>query len=200
MMGGPGWSGSGGSVGHSSLRPGLVLHTTPWEHSDSSTPTLPPRRGRPYRWGRASVPSGQWRRGLEAGAGRPRCYAPSGGCFKMADVAGPSRPGAAAFWSRDCILCPPGRGRRRPPRCGERRAVAWGSAKGRRFVLTPGAGPCCPAAVQVSGFAPCLGIRWRRAPDTVSKLGFQVWGHNAYASQPSLAVSSGRMAYGRGPA
>uniref|UniRef100_A0A8C8YPG1 KIAA1328 n=1 Tax=Prolemur simus TaxID=1328070 RepID=A0A8C8YPG1_PROSS len=26
----------------------------------------------------------------------------------MADVAGPSRPGGAAFWSRDCILCPPG--------------------------------------------------------------------------------------------
>ncbi|MXQ79876.1 hypothetical protein E5288_WYG007142 [Bos mutus] len=37
----------------------------------------------------------------------------------MADVAGPSRPGAAAFWSRDCILCPLDRGRRRLSR-GER--------------------------------------------------------------------------------
>ncbi|XP_020725209.2 protein hinderin isoform X2 [Odocoileus virginianus] len=44
---------------------------------------------------------GQSGPGLGAGAGRPRRDAPSGGCFKMADVAGPSRPGAAAFWSRD---------------------------------------------------------------------------------------------------
>lgn len=154
MMGDPGWSGTSSSTGRLFPRPRLVLHTTPRKYSDSSARTLPPRRGRPYRRGRASVPSGQWRRGLEAGAGRHLRYAPSGGCFKMADVAGPSRPGAAAFWSRDCILCPPGRGRRYPPRCGERRVVAWGSVMGRSFVLTPGAGP---------GFSPCLGIRWQSA-------------------------------------
>lgn len=118
-MGGPGWSGSSSSARRWFPRPRRALHTTPPGHSDSFARSLPPRRGRPRRRGRASAPCGQSGPGLEAGAGRPRRDAPSGGCFKMADVAGPSRSGAAAFWSRDCILCPPGRGRRSPPPGGE---------------------------------------------------------------------------------
>ncbi|XP_029777344.1 protein hinderin isoform X3 [Suricata suricatta] len=100
-MGGPGCSGNSSSVGHSYPRSRRSRHTTPLGHSDSSARTHPPRRGRSRRRGRASVPCGQSKLGLEAGAGRPRRDARSGGCFKMADVAGPSRPGAAAFWSRD---------------------------------------------------------------------------------------------------
>ncbi|XP_077756643.1 protein hinderin isoform X4 [Canis aureus] len=100
-MGGPGCSGRSSSAAASfSLSP-RSLHTKPPRHSDSSTRTLPPRLGRPRKRGRASAPCGQWGLGLQAGAGRPRRYARSGGCFKMADVAGPSRLGAAAFWSRD---------------------------------------------------------------------------------------------------
>ncbi|XP_070486094.1 protein hinderin isoform X4 [Equus przewalskii] len=100
-MGGPGCSGSSSSVGHSFPRARRVLHTKPPGHSDSSTRCFQPRRGRPRKRGRASAPCSQWGLGLEAGAERPQRYAPSGGCFKMADVAGPSHPGAAAFWSRD---------------------------------------------------------------------------------------------------
>uniref|UniRef100_A0A8C4MK95 KIAA1328 n=1 Tax=Equus asinus TaxID=9793 RepID=A0A8C4MK95_EQUAS len=100
-MGGPGCSGSSSSVGRSFPRARRVLHTKPPGHSDSSTRCFQPRRGRPRKRGRASAPCSQWGLGLEAGAERPQRYAPSGGCFKMADVAGPSRPGAAAFWSRD---------------------------------------------------------------------------------------------------
>ncbi|XP_047683355.1 protein hinderin isoform X3 [Prionailurus viverrinus] len=100
-MGGPGCSGSSGSVRRSYPRPRRSCHTTPPGQSDSSARALPPRRGRSRKRGRASAPCGQSGLGLEAGAGRPRRDAPSGGCFKMADVAGPSRPGAAAFWSRD---------------------------------------------------------------------------------------------------
>uniref|UniRef100_A0A8I3N8A2 KIAA1328 n=1 Tax=Canis lupus familiaris TaxID=9615 RepID=A0A8I3N8A2_CANLF len=100
-MGGPGCSGRSSSAAASfSLSP-RSLHTKPPRLSDSSTRTLPPRLGRPRKRGRASAPCGQWGLGLQAGAGRPRRYARSGGCFKMADVAGPSRLGAAAFWSRD---------------------------------------------------------------------------------------------------
>ncbi|XP_059265483.1 protein hinderin isoform X2 [Mustela nigripes] len=100
-MGGPGCSGSSSSAAHLFPLPGRSLHTTPPRHSDSSAGTLPPRRGRPRKRGRASTRCGQWGLGLKTGAGRPRRDARSGGCFKMADVAGPSRRGATAFWSRD---------------------------------------------------------------------------------------------------
>ncbi|XP_045880646.1 protein hinderin isoform X2 [Meles meles] len=100
-MGGPGCSGSSSSAAHLFPLPGRSLHTTPPRHSDSSAGTLPPRRGRPRKRGRASTRCGQWGLGLKAGAGRPRRDARSGGCFKMADMAGPSRRGATAFWSRD---------------------------------------------------------------------------------------------------
>lgn len=144
-MGGPGCSGSSGSVRRSYPWPRRSRHTTPPGQSDSSARALPPRRGRSRKRGRASVPCGQSGLGLEAGAGRPRRDAPSGGCFKMADVAGPSRPGAAAFWSRDCILCPPGRGRRRPPPRGERsRGTEW---RGDARCYLWGAGPSFPAVV-----------------------------------------------------
>ncbi|XP_041599197.1 protein hinderin isoform X2 [Vulpes lagopus] len=100
-MGGPGCSGRSSPAAASFSLSRRSLHTKPRRHSDSSTGTLPPRLGRPRKRGRASAPCGQWGLGLQAGAGRPRRYARSGGCFKMADVAGPSRLGAAAFWSRD---------------------------------------------------------------------------------------------------
>ncbi|XP_032166877.1 protein hinderin isoform X2 [Mustela erminea] len=100
-MGGPGCSGSSSSAAHLFPLPGRSLHTAPPRHSDSSAGTLPPRRGRPRKRGRASTRCGQWGLGLKTGAGRPRRDARSGGCFKMADVAGPSRRGATAFWSRD---------------------------------------------------------------------------------------------------
>ncbi|XP_070486092.1 protein hinderin isoform X3 [Equus przewalskii] len=126
-MGGPGCSGSSSSVGHSFPRARRVLHTKPPGHSDSSTRCFQPRRGRPRKRGRASAPCSQWGLGLEAGAERPQRYAPSGGCFKMADVAGPSHPGAAAFWSRDCILCPPGRAVAWDPEWrGVARCASWG--------------------------------------------------------------------------
>ncbi|XP_004422532.2 PREDICTED: protein hinderin isoform X2 [Ceratotherium simum simum] len=100
-MGGPGCSGSSSSAGRSFPGPRRGLHTKPRGHSDSSARSFPPCRGWPRKRGRASAPCGQWGLGLEAGAERPQRDARSGGCFKMADVAGPSRPGAAAFWSRD---------------------------------------------------------------------------------------------------
>ncbi|XP_047553381.1 protein hinderin isoform X2 [Lutra lutra] len=100
-MGGPGCSGSSSSAAHLFPLPRRSLHTTPPRHSDSSAGTLPPRPGRPRKRGRASTRCGQWGLGLKAGAGRLRRDAGSGGCFKMADVAGPSRRGATAFWSRD---------------------------------------------------------------------------------------------------
>lgn len=129
-MADPAWTGSSSSVGHSFRGPRLVLRTSPRKHSASSARSLPPRRGRPCKRGRASARSGQWGPELGAGAERPQRDAPSGGCFKMADAAGPSRPGAAAFWTWDCILCPPGRGRWRPLRCGEWREGAWGLSEG----------------------------------------------------------------------
>ncbi|XP_004283492.3 protein hinderin isoform X5 [Orcinus orca] len=100
-MGGPGCSGSSSSTRRSFPPPRRGLHTTPPGHGDSTPRTLPPRRGRLRKRGRASAQCGQSGPGLEAGVGRPRRDAPSGGCFKMADVEGPSRLGAAAFWSRD---------------------------------------------------------------------------------------------------
>ncbi|XP_064433805.1 protein hinderin isoform X3 [Mirounga angustirostris] len=100
-MEGPGCSGSSSSAAHLFPLPRRSLHTTKPRHSDSSTGTLPPRGGRPRKRGRASARCGQWGLGLKAGAGRPRRDARSGGCFKMADGASPSRRGAAAFWSRD---------------------------------------------------------------------------------------------------
>uniref|UniRef100_A0A8C2S268 Uncharacterized protein n=1 Tax=Capra hircus TaxID=9925 RepID=A0A8C2S268_CAPHI len=100
-MRGPGCSGGSSPPRRLFPLPRRVLHTTPPGPSDPSGRTVPPRRGRPRKRGRASVSCGQSGPGLWAGAGRPRRDAPSGGCFKMADVAGPSRPGAAAFWSRD---------------------------------------------------------------------------------------------------
>ncbi|KAG8521655.1 Protein hinderin [Galemys pyrenaicus] len=100
-MPGPGRSGSSSFAGRPFPWTLRALHPRPRVHSDSSAPTAAPRRRRPRRRGRASAPSGQWALGLEAWAEPCRRDAPSGGCFKMADVAGPSRPGAAAFWSRD---------------------------------------------------------------------------------------------------
>ncbi|XP_063555219.1 protein hinderin isoform X2 [Gorilla gorilla gorilla] len=101
MMGARGWSDSSSSVGRRFPRPRPVPHTAPPGRSFPFAPTLSPRRGRPRRRGRASAWCGQWGPSLQAEAWRPRRDAPSGGCFKMADVAGPSRRGAAAFWSRD---------------------------------------------------------------------------------------------------
>ncbi|XP_077916539.1 protein hinderin isoform X4 [Halichoerus grypus] len=100
-MEGPDCSGSSSSAAHLFPLPRRSLHTTKPRHSDSSPGTLPPRRGPPRKRGQASARCGQWGLGLKAGAGRPRRDARSGGCFKMADVASPSRRGAAAFWSRD---------------------------------------------------------------------------------------------------
>nr|XP_020021916.1 protein hinderin-like isoform X2 [Castor canadensis] len=97
----PGWSGSSSSVGRSFPRPEPLPQATPPRSRRVPARTLSPRRSRPRKRGRASAPCGQWGQSLGAGAWRPRHDAPSGGCFKMADVAGPSRPGAAAFWSRD---------------------------------------------------------------------------------------------------
>jgi hypothetical protein len=143
----PGWSGSSSSVGRSFPRPEPLPQATPPRSRRVPARTLSPRRSRPRKRGRASAPCGQWGQSLGAGAWRPRHDAPSGGCFKMADVAGPSRPGAAAFWSRDSILRPAGRGRRRPPR-GRRgaggRVRFW--EDGRSTVLTPGTGTCCSAS------------------------------------------------------
>lgn len=80
-------------------------------------------------------------RPMGAGTGRPRRGAQGGGCFKMADAEVPSRPGAAAFWSRDCIFCPPGRARRRLSRCYERlRGILRG---GEKLGANPG-GPVRP--------------------------------------------------------
>lgn len=66
-------------------------------------------------------------------------------------------------------------------------------------MLTPWAGPFCPAAVQVPGFSPCLGIRSLSAWYCL-QAGVPGVGLNADVSQPSLAVSSGKMTYNRGPA
>nr|XP_054393537.1 protein hinderin isoform X2 [Pongo abelii] len=101
MMGTRGWSDSSSSVGRQFPRPRPVPHTAPPGRSFPFAPSLSPRRGRPRRRGRASAWCDQWRPSLQAEAWRPRRDAPSGGCFKMADVAGPSRRNAAAFWSRD---------------------------------------------------------------------------------------------------
>ncbi|XP_054317075.2 protein hinderin isoform X2 [Pongo pygmaeus] len=101
MMGTRGWSDSSSSVGRQFPRPRPVPHTAPPGRSFPFAPTLSPRRGRPRRRGRASAWCDQWRPSLQAEAWRPRRDAPSGGCFKMADVAGASRRNAAAFWSRD---------------------------------------------------------------------------------------------------
>nr|XP_055089900.1 protein hinderin isoform X5 [Symphalangus syndactylus] len=101
MTGARGWSDSSSSVGRRFPRPRPVPHTAPPGRSFPLAQTLSPRRGRPRRRGRASAWRSQWGPSLQAEAWRPRRDAPSGGCFKMADVAGPSRPGAAAFWSRD---------------------------------------------------------------------------------------------------
>lgn len=156
-MGGPGCSGSSSSAALSLPLPRRSLHTTPPRHSDSSAGTLPPRRGRPRKRGRASERCGQWGLGLKAGAGWPRRDAGSGGCFKMADVAGPSRRGAAAFWSRDCILCPPGRGRRRPPRGGERsRETLSGGAK---LYAVPGGGAVHSGRRVGAGLSPGWAVR-----------------------------------------
>ncbi|XP_026310943.1 protein hinderin isoform X1 [Piliocolobus tephrosceles] len=101
MIGVRGWSDSSSSAGRRFPRPRPVPHTAPPGRSFPFAPTLSPRKGRPRRKGRASAWCGQSGPSLQAEAWRPRRDAPSGGCFKMADVAGPSRPGAAAFWSRD---------------------------------------------------------------------------------------------------
>ncbi|XP_017361267.1 protein hinderin isoform X2 [Cebus imitator] len=100
-MGTRGWSDSSSSAGRQFTRPRPVLRTAPPGRSVPFASTLSPRRGRPRRRGRASEWCGQWGPRLQARAWRPRRDAPSGGCFKMADVAGPSCPGVAAFWSRD---------------------------------------------------------------------------------------------------
>lgn len=172
---------TGGRGGSAKRRPGRRSFPRPWRelHSnppglgDASARTLPPRRGRPRRRGRASAPSDQWGRRLASGAGPPRPDAPSGGCFKMADAARPSRPGTSAFWSRDSILYPPGRGRRRPPGAGTPPgAVAWASAEGEARRSPRGRG----RAVQAPGFSPGRGLRGGLAPDRVARLGFQVWG------------------------
>lgn len=171
-MGGPGCSGSSSSVGRSFPRARRVLHTKPPGHSDSSTRCFQPRRGRPRKRGRASAPCSQWGLGLEAGAERPQRYAPSGGCFKMADVAGPSRPGAAAFWSRDCILCPPGRAVAWDPEWrGVARCASWGGVV--LFGHRPGA-----------GLSSGVGIR-RQSAWSVPRLALQVWGFSTDVSQPS---------------
>ncbi|XP_023570184.1 protein hinderin isoform X2 [Octodon degus] len=89
------------TAGRSYPRPGSGYHPA------APRPRLPfTRKPRPSRClarkrGRASERDGQWGWRLEAGVWRPRRDAPSGGCFKMAAAAGPSRPDGAAFWSRD---------------------------------------------------------------------------------------------------
>ncbi|XP_069885394.1 protein hinderin isoform X2 [Dipodomys merriami] len=100
-MGALGWPGSSSSVGHWFLRPGTLLHTTPPRPGGAFLRTLSPRRGRTRKRGRVSAPHVQLGPILKSGAWRSRRSARSGGCFKMADVAGPSRSGAPAFWSRD---------------------------------------------------------------------------------------------------
>nr|XP_002757226.3 protein hinderin isoform X3 [Callithrix jacchus] len=100
-MGIPGWSDNSSSAGRRFPRPRPVPRAAPPRHSVPFAPTLSPRRGRPRRRGRASAWFCQWGPRLQAGAWRPRRDARSGGCFKMADVANPSRPCVAAFWSRD---------------------------------------------------------------------------------------------------
>ncbi|XP_005372884.1 PREDICTED: uncharacterized protein KIAA1328 homolog isoform X3 [Chinchilla lanigera] len=100
-MGEPGWSRSSSSTRRSFPRPRAGYHTAPPRPRLPFAQTVPPRPGRPRKRGRASARDGQWALSVEAGAWRPRRDAPSGGCFKMADVAGPSRPDGAAFWSRD---------------------------------------------------------------------------------------------------
>ncbi|XP_058133151.1 protein hinderin [Dasypus novemcinctus] len=103
-MWGPDLSGSSSSVGRSFPRPGPVgpeLHNTRPGRSLSGGRTLSSSRSRQRKRGRVSAPCGQLGLRLEAGAGCPGSDAPSGGCFKMADVAAPSRPDAAAFWTRD---------------------------------------------------------------------------------------------------
>ncbi|XP_021092353.1 protein hinderin isoform X1 [Heterocephalus glaber] len=100
-MGDPGWSGPSSSAGCSCPQPGARHHTAPPRPRLPFAGTLSPSRCRPLKRGRASAQSGQWGLSLETGAWRLRRGAPSGGCFKMADVSGSSRPGAAAFWSRD---------------------------------------------------------------------------------------------------
>ncbi|XP_076991709.1 protein hinderin isoform X3 [Tamandua tetradactyla] len=105
--------GSSNSAGRSFPHPlpvGSRLHATSPARRLSRSRTLSFRPGRPRRRGRASAPCDQWGLSLEAEAGRPRRDAPSGGCFKMADVAALSRPDAAVFWTRDSILCLSGRG------------------------------------------------------------------------------------------
>lgn len=191
--GGPGCPAKRSSAGRSFPRARLELHSNPPGLGDASARTLPPRRGRPRRRGRASAPSGQWGRRLASGAGRPRPDARSGGCFKMADAARPSRPGAAAFWSRDCILYPPGRGRRRPPGAGTRPgAVAWDSAVGEARRSPRGRG----RAVQAPGFSPGWGSRWHCAR-SCGQAGVPGVGLNTDVSRPCLAVSSGTMACSR---
>lgn len=157
-MGAPAWSRSSSSVGRSFPRPGPRIHTAPLGHRLPSARALSPRRGRARRRGRASSRSGQWGLSLEAGAWRPRRDARSGGCFKMADAAGPSRSEAAAFWTRDRILCPPARGRRRPPRGGEGRAVAWESQLRGDSCASPKGGGRALRPVQVRSF-PLLGYQ-----------------------------------------
>lgn len=140
-MGGPGWSGSSSSSGRWFPQPGAALHSVPLGPRLPSDLTLWPRRCWSRKRGRASAPCGQWGLSLGAGAWRPGRNAPSGGCFKMADVAGPSRPGAAAFWSRDCILLPGWQGAPAPsPDRG--RAVAWDSGWPRKTRSNPEAGTC----------------------------------------------------------
>lgn len=172
--GGPGSSAKRRSAGRSFPRPWLELRSEPPGLGDASARTLPPRRGQPRRRGRGSAPSGQSGRRLASGAGRLRPDARSGGCFKMAESARPSRPGAAAFWSRDCILYPPGRGRRRPPGAGTRSGtVAWDSTRRReRRGAHPGGG-AVRSRRRSSRLAGDLG---GLAPDRVPRLGFQVWG------------------------
>lgn len=146
-MGDPSRSCSSSSARRSFPRPRARHRTAPPRPRLPVARTLSPRPCGPRKRGRASARSGQWELSLEAGAWRSRRDAPSGGCFKMADVAGPSRPGAAAFWSRDCILRPAGRGRRRLPPCDEGRAVAWDSGGTREARCGPRAETCRPAPV-----------------------------------------------------
>ncbi|KAM5221976.1 protein hinderin [Ctenodactylus gundi] len=100
-MADPGWSESSSSAGRGFPRPRAAARTAQPGARLPSGRTPSPRRGLPRKRRRASAPCGQWGQSLAAGAWRPLRDAPSGGCFKMADAAGPSRPGTAAFWSRD---------------------------------------------------------------------------------------------------
>lgn len=205
-MGGPGCSAKRRSAGRSCPRPRLELPSDPPGLGDdgASARTLPARRGRPRRSGRASAPSGQWERRLASGAGRPRPDAPSGGCFKMADAARPSRPGAgaAAFWSRDCILSPPGRGRRRRrPGAGTRPGtvrVGLGGGRGRGAAAAfthPGGGAVRsgrPASRLAGGFD---GIAPARSGGQAGVPGV---GLSPGVPRPCAAVSSGMLARGWG--